>query len=398
MRPKWLLDRVLLVAEDVAETNGEALPALLIEMLREHFGAQYVCIHFAEHGRLRPETRAALVGACPAAHDATPAVNAAADSESAGNAVAGSAAEARFWQYALESRKVVTASTTPAAIQDDLRPLLAAAGARDGMAIPLLYRGEAYAVANLYFKRTVPAKLATAQNVIRSVRLLGNLVYGALQQEYYAGALRASDGVALALAQAAAVRDGYADGHVAWVCALAEALAAAAGLSRVEQEAARKGAMLRDIGKLYVPDFILQKPGPLNAEERARVREHPATGARMLLEAGAGMAAPSETPALAAAAVRSHHERLDGSGYPDGLAGDAVPLLARIVAIVDVYAALTSDRPYRAALPETRAAHVLQEMAGPALDPALVSLFFSRCNPAAVTSENAAEAVASGVA
>ena len=388
MRPKWLLDRVLLVAEDVAETNGEALPALLIETLREHFGAQYVCIHFAEHGRLRPETRAALVSACPAVHDAL-----------AANASTGSAgAEGRFWRHALASRDVVVASTTPAAIQDDLRPLFAAAGVQDGMAIPLLYRGKAYAAANLYFKRTVPAKLATAQNVIRSVRLLGNLVYGALEQERYAMELRGSEGVVLALAQAAAARDGYAGGHVAHVCALAEALGAAAGLSGVEQEAVRAGAMLRDIGKLHVPDYILRKPGPLNAEERARVREHPALGARMLLESGNDGSPSPETLALAAAAVRGHHERLDGSGYPDGLAGDAVPVPARIVAIVDVYAALTSDRPYRAALPETRTAHILQDMAGPALDPALVAFFLSRCVPAAVASEPAAEPVANALA
>ena len=377
MRPKWLLDRILLVAEHVAESDGEALPTLLINTLREHFGAQHVCIHFAEPGILRPDTREALVAECPATL-ANP-------TDSATN----SNAEAKFWQYALTSRKVVTASTTSAAIQDELRPILNAAGARDGIAIPLTYRGEVYAVVNLYFKQTVPSKLATAENVMRSIRLLGNLVYGVLLQQYQTSALQESDDVALALAQAVAARDGYANGHVARVCALAVALGEAAGLSLAEQETVRKGTMFRDIGKLHVPDYVLQKPGPLDAAERALVHEHPLTGERILLEAASSEATPtSEALVMAATAVRSHHERLDGSGYPDGLAGPDVPVPARIVAIVDVYAALIADRPFRAALPVPRAVQILQEMAGPALDPELVSLFISREIHAAAPSES----------
>ena len=380
MRPKWLLDRILLVAEHVAETDGEALPALLISTLQEHFGAQCVCIHFADPSVLRSETRDALVAACPAALAGTT------------DATGGSAAETRFWQFALASRTVVTASTTPAAIQDALRPLLTDAGARDGMAIPLIYRGAVYAVANLYFKRTVPSKLATAENVMRSIRLLGNLVYGVLLQEYQASALHGSEAVALALAQAVAARDGYGDGHVARVCALAGALGEAVGLSRAEHEALRKGAMFRDTGKLDVPEYILRKPGPLDAEERACVRAHPILGARLLLAAGNDALEPHRRIlTLAASAVRSHHERLDGAGYPDGLAGEAVPALARIVAVADVYAALTADRPYRAALPVPRAVETLQELAGPRLDPALVSLFLSQEIHTAVPSKSPAE-------
>lgn len=381
MRPKWLLDRVLLVAEHIAEGSGEAPPTLLIDTLRERFGAQRVCIHFADPGMLSPETQESFVAACPAA------------SANATEATAGVLAEAGFWQHALTSSKPIAASATPAAIQDALRPVLEAGGVRDAMAIPLTYRGDVYAVVNLYFKRAVPSTLTSAEDVLRSIRLLGNLVYGALLQEYHASALRESDNVTLAQAQAAAARDGYADGHVALVCALAVALGDAAGLSRTEQEALRTGAMLRDIGKLHVPDYILQKPGPLDAEERACVHEHPVTGARLLLEAdfvtdaGHGVESASRTLSMVASIVRSHHERLDGSGYPDGLTGAAVPVLARIVAIADVYAALVADRPYRAALPAPRAVQALQEMAGPALDPALVSLFLARGIPAAVSSE-----------
>ncbi len=381
LRPKWLLDRILLVAEHVAEHESAALPALLIDTLQEHLGAQHACIHFVDPGMLRPETREAVLAGCPATI-----------AKAAGVSETG-IKESLLWQLALSSRQIVIASTTPAAVREELRPLLNAVGARDGMAIPLIYQGAVYAVVNLYFKRTVPSKLATAENVLRSIRLLGNLVYSVLLQEYQAGKLQESDRLALALAQAVAARDGYADGHVASVCRLAQGLGVAAGLSRVELDALRLGAMLRDVGKLHVPDYILQKPGALDAEERAAVHEHPLTGEHILLaRSNKTGAPPGETLRMAAAAVRSHHERLDGSGYPDSLVGSAIPVLARIVAIVDVYAALTADRPYRAALSAPRAAHVLQEMAGSALDPELVSLFLSRDNPAAVSSEPSEQA------
>ena len=385
-RPKWLLDRILLVAEHVAEGSGEVLPALLIDTLREHFGAQYVCIHFADPGMLSTKTRDSLVAACPAA------------SANATEAARSALAEAGFWQYALTSRKPVTAGTTPAAIQAALRPVLTAAGVRDGIAIPLIYRGDVYAVVNLYFKRSVPSQLATAEDILWSIRLLGNLVYGALLQQYQTGMLQQEDSITLALAQAVATRDGYAKGHVARVCVLAVALGEAAGLNRNAQEAVRKGAMLRDIGKVHVPDYILQKPGPLAAAERALVHEHPVTGARMLLEASNGVETASETLELAASAVRSHHERLDGSGYPDGLAGSDVPVLARIVAIADVYAALVADRPYRAALPAPRAAEVLMDMAGLKLDADLISLFLSRDIPAVDLSDRSEQPAQTTVA
>ncbi len=403
-RPKWLLDRILPVAEHVAASDNGALPALLIDTLHEQFGAQRVCIHFADPGMLSPKTRDSFVAACPAA------------SANATEAAKGALAEAGFWQYALTSSKPVTAATAPAAIQAALRPVLTAAGVRDAVAIPLIYRGDVYAVVNLYFKRSVPSQLATAEDTLQSIRLLGNLVYGALLQQYHRGMLQQEDSITLALAQAIATRDGYADGHVVRVCALAVALGEAAGLSRNAQEAVRKGAMLRDIGKVHVPDYILQKPGPLDAAERTLVHEHPVTGARMLLEgdfvadadfiadadfvadAGHGVESASRTLPLVASIVRSHHERLDGSGYPDGLAGSAVPVLARIVAIADVYAALVADRPYRAALPAPRAAEVLMDMAGPKLDADLISLFLSRDIPAVDLSDSSEQPAQTTVA
>ncbi len=366
MRPKWLLDRILLVAEDLAESDGNALPALLIATLQAHFEAQYACVHFLRPGMLSDSAREALQASCPAAAAKTL------------SSAEGAACEQHFWQHALATGKVIAASASPIALQEDLNPLLHAAGVRDAMAVPLTYRGEVYAVACLYFSGTVPGKLATAANVMRSIRLLGNLVYGTLLEDAQGLALRGHESATLALAQAAAARDGYADNHAARVCAMAGALAGATGLSRDEQAAVRLGAVLRDVGKLRVPEYILQKPGPLDAEERAMVREHPVAGARMLAQAWEHSAASGSDLTLALTAVRSHHERLDGSGYPDGLSDSDVPLPARIVAIADVYAALTADRPYRPAWPQAQAVATLREMAVAQLDPDLVALFLER--------------------
>jgi HD-GYP domain-containing protein (c-di-GMP phosphodiesterase class II) len=128
-------------------------------------------------------------------------------------------------------------------------------------------------------------------------------------------------------------------------------------------------AQLHDIGKVAVPDAILRKPAALAADEESVVRAHPVTGERIL--------APIVRSRAVLAAVRGHHERLDGSGYPDGLAGDRVPLLARLLAIPDCFDALTSQRAYRAALPAGQALGILQAGAGTHFDPELVRAFVS---------------------
>ena len=131
-------------------------------------------------------------------------------------------------------------------------------------------------------------------------------------------------------------------GHSSRVSALSVQLGERLGLSPARLRVAAQGALLHDIGKIGVPDDILSKPGPLTAQERARIEEHPVIGWEIVRQA----------PSLAAALdmVRHHHERVDGTGYPDGLAGDGIPLLARLVAVADVYDALTSARDYRAGL------------------------------------------------
>jgi HD-GYP domain-containing protein (c-di-GMP phosphodiesterase class II) len=128
------------------------------------------------------------------------------------------------------------------------------------------------------------------------------------------------------------------------------------------------GFLLHDIGKVAIPDAILHKPGSLTADERALMAQHPVIGFEIL--AGIEFLGVD-----AAAIVRSHHERWDGSGYPDGLAGDRIPLAARAFAVADVFDALTSDRPYRPAWTIPRARAKIVSESGAQFDPAVVEAF-----------------------
>ncbi len=116
-------------------------------------------------------------------------------------------------------------------------------------------------------------------------------------------------------------------------------MALGAGLSAAAADTIAQAGLLHDLGKISIPEHVLRKPGPLTPEEWAVMRQHPVVGAQIV--------APLEFFADGAIIVRHHHERHDGTGYPDGLRGDLIPLGSRIVAVADVYDALTSDRPYR---------------------------------------------------
>ena len=155
--------------------------------------------------------------------------------------------------------------------------------------------------------------------------------------------------------------------HVDGVAALAEQTARRLGMSDEQRTAVRQAATLHDIGKAAVPDAILDKPGPLDEHEWAFMRRHTIIGERIMQAA----------PALSAAAplVRSSHESFDGTGYPDRLAGDDIPLGARVIAVCDAYDAMVSDRPYRAALSHAEALAELRRCAGTQFDPEVVRAF-----------------------
>ena len=161
-------------------------------------------------------------------------------------------------------------------------------------------------------------------------------------------------------------RDGYTYGHSQRVTRHAERIAAAMGLSTAEVAQIRTAAALHDVGKLHTPREILNKPDRLTDEEFTVIKRHPSDGAAM----AAGLGDPTIM-----AIIRHHHERLDGGGYPGGLAGDAIPLGSRIIAVADTFDAMTSNRAYRRAASHKRALDVLRQEAGAQLDGDAIAAF-----------------------
>jgi len=171
----------------------------------------------------------------------------------------------------------------------------------------------------------------------------------------------------LALANAMDARDSYTGDHSQRLAAWAEATARELGCTEADIETIRWGALLHDIGKIGVPDRILLKPGPLTDEEREMINRHP--------EIGAEIVAPVRKLADIAPIIRAHQEKWDGTGYPDGLKGEAIPLRARILAVVDAYGAITDERPYKSARSHEEAVTELKACAGTQFDPQVVEAF-----------------------
>ena len=170
-----------------------------------------------------------------------------------------------------------------------------------------------------------------------------------------------------ALSNAVEARDAYTGKHAERVAAYGLEIAAAFGLKLTERPELEFGFLLHDVGKVAVPDAILFKPGPLTEEERALMEQHPVIGAQIV----SGIEFTEEVVEV----VRSHHERWDGAGYPDGLAAEQIPLSARVFAVADVLDALTTDRPYRPASPMRQARAMIVAETGTHFDPEVVEAF-----------------------
>ncbi len=163
-------------------------------------------------------------------------------------------------------------------------------------------------------------------------------------------------GILFALAKALEARDDDTASHSLNVTKYAMLLGQQLGLDDEEIRVLGQGAMLHDLGKIGIPDEILKKPGDLDDVEFERIKEHPRLTSEIL--------APLETSNYYSSIARSHHERWDGKGYPDGLNGEDIPLLARIVAIADAWDAMTSNRVYRAGMSEQTALAILEKEKG----------------------------------
>jgi HD-GYP domain-containing protein (c-di-GMP phosphodiesterase class II) len=184
--------------------------------------------------------------------------------------------------------------------------------------------------------------------------------------EYSLALSTAYRGTATLLGYVVEADDQYTGAHSRDVVDLSRSAAATLGLAESRRRDVEFVAMLHDVGKIFVPKEILNKPGELDPYQWEVIRCHTVEGERILKHVGGALA-------RIARYVRSSHEHYDGGGYPDGLAGESIPIEARIVAVCDAYSAMTTDRPYRAAMPIDAALDELHRCAGTQFDPNVVS-------------------------
>jgi len=178
-------------------------------------------------------------------------------------------------------------------------------------------------------------------------------VHSLLRLKRFTDELDNAETVLFSLALAIEAKDPYTEGHCDRLSKYSVALAEKMGLPDPLRVALRRGGLIHDIGKLAVPEYILLKPGPLTPEERKIMERHTLEGERIC--------APLRSFRNVLPIIRHHHEKQDGSGYPDGLKGEQIPLTARILQVTDIYDALTTDRPYRKALPAEKALATMRE-------------------------------------
>ena len=174
-----------------------------------------------------------------------------------------------------------------------------------------------------------------------------------LKLKHFTDELENAETVLFTLALSIEAKDPYTEGHCERLSRYSVLLAERIGLKGELREALRRAGVVHDVGKVAVPEHILLKPGPLSAEEREIMQQHPVVGERIC--------APLKSFRHVLPVIRHHHEKLDGTGYPDGLKGEQIPLTARIMTTVDVYDALTTDRPYRKALSMEEALGTMRE-------------------------------------
>jgi putative two-component system response regulator len=180
--------------------------------------------------------------------------------------------------------------------------------------------------------------------------------------------LQTSQSVVFAFARAAEAKSPYTQGHAERVTDYVLEMAVHLGLSGQDRDQLRRGGLLHDIGKICIPDAILDKPGKLTQDELEVIHRHPVHGVQII--------EPLQSLHDVIPLIRWHHERLDGRGYPDGLSGDAIPMMVRMLSVADVYDALASDRPYRKALSHAESLQILRDNARDGgLDAELVECF-----------------------
>jgi response regulator RpfG family c-di-GMP phosphodiesterase len=239
------------------------------------------------------------------------------------------------------------------------------------LGVPLIARGEVQGVLEVFRRNTAdlePGRLRLLEMIAAQIAIaMDNSALVESLDRRDQDITSANKATIEGLSRALELRDRETEGHAHRVADMSTKLAQRLGISGEELERARQGALLHDIGKIGIPDKILRKPGKLNAQEWSIMKQHPLYAYNVLSQID------SLRPALAI--PLHHHERWDGNGYPHGLHGESIPLAARVFAVIDVFDALTSDRPYRPAWSKEQAIkHIIAE-AGRQFDPRVVEEF-----------------------
>ena len=270
--------------------------------------------------------------------------------------------------WALLHRRVASASNVHQDPRyDKMRDFALSVDYKSAAAAPLEFDEGVMAALVICYKQErqfAPEELARLERLARQTELA---IRSVRQRESLS---RFAFDTALALTEAIESRDPYTGGHCHRLADHAGVMARQLALPEHEIEIIRMGAALHDVGKIVVPDSVLKKAGKLTPDEFALIKQHCYSGGQIC----------KRVPFLKEVypIVYHHHERWDGQGYPDGLRGDRIPMGARIVAVSDAYDAMTTDRPYRQAMPHEAAAEILKDGAGNQWDPALVTMFLER--------------------
>jgi putative nucleotidyltransferase with HDIG domain len=262
----------------------------------------------------------------------------------------------------------VSAQVVPAQIKGVIKPLLAFLGGPPGIFAPLVYDGKIKGMLNIVgpnlTENDVPALQAFANQIavaLENTRLVVKLK--SANEKLEIAYQKTLEG----WVQALDLRDNETEGHTLRTAEVTVRLARFVGIPEVDLSDIRRGALLHDIGKMAIPDRILLKPGPLDADEWEVMKKHPQTAYNWL------SSIEYLNPALDI--PYCHHEHWDGGGYVQGLSGEEIPLWARIFSVVDVWDAMSSDRPYRKAIPENETLAYVRDQSGKLFDPAIAAAF-----------------------
>lgn len=256
---------------------------------------------------------------------------------------------------------------------------------KDAVSIPIMLEDKVVGVLNLNNK--ADAKHSFSQNDLEFLTTLANQASSFIHNAQLFERLRHNYfSIIQALAAAIDAKDPYTHGHSARVAEYAMATATVMGLPTATVETIQAAGYLHDVGKIGIPELILTKPGKLTDEEFAIIKTHPEISARIL--------SPVTFNGEVATMVRYHHERYDGSGYPDGVKGQNIPLEARILAVADSFDAMTSDRPYRPALDYSVAKQELVKCSGTQFDPEVAAKFIEAVEQSFVVKQEMMEAEA----